>query len=253
MIYICQWQFDLRLNLLSVFLYYVQAAIDAIGRSTIPARAVEIANAVDTALAPPALAVPIVVTDAVNEAINISRNAVRNAIGRTLIIKSNALETIGISPNHRMKELIFEGPEAIIVEPQVYAKTITLNGKGVVDFGTVANNRGLDQGVGGLIDVNQNVTVRGDITGTGTRINLHKNTLTLNQGTTTLNGDVIIDTEFKGGAGGIGHIVADGAAANLNLAGANSVTINLTGTSSPLDIGKSYSFLCYHLIFDLYN
>ena len=95
---------------------------------------------------------------------------------------------------------------------------MTLSGTGAINFAG-----GLNQGKGGIINVNEDVTVSGNIAGTDTTIKLGKNVLTYSNGTATLNGNVRIETAIKAAEAGIGHIVVDGVGSTLNLAGATSL------------------------------
>ncbi|WP_316354659.1 autotransporter domain-containing protein [Candidatus Trichorickettsia mobilis] len=157
--------------------------------------------------------------------------------GKQLIIAKNGIETIGTSNVNRIQELIIDGPGSTAINPKVYTQNLILN-----DIGTTNFIGGVDQGTGGNIDVNENVTVQGNIDGVNTSINLTDKVLTYNKGTATLTGNVIVNTNLKVG-GGIGQIKVDatGGATELNLSQATSVTINLNGTSDLADTGQSYS------------
>jgi len=157
--------------------------------------------------------------------------------GKQLIIDQNVAETIGASNVNRIKELVIDGAEATVINPEVFAKKLTLGGAGSVSFVD-----GLHQGTGGIIDVNHNVTIHGDLSGINTNINLHDKELTYNKGTATLTGDIVINTTIKAGGAGIGQIIVDanGGPTILDIDGATKITINLNGTSSLADVGKSY-------------
>ena len=159
--------------------------------------------------------------------------------GRQLIIAKNAAETIGVSAVDRIKELIINGTETTTINPQTFAKKLTLSGNnGVASF-----VNGLDIGAGGAINVNQNVKLQGNIdnTGGGATIDLGHNTLTYNKGTATFAGAVVINTTINPGVG-IGNIVVDatGGATVLDLSTATGIAVNINGTSNLADIGQVY-------------
>ena len=112
--------------------------------------------------------------------------------GHQLVINRNAAETIGVSAVNRVKELIADGTATTTINPQTFAKVLSLGGNtGVVNF-----VNGLDMGSGSTVNVNQNATLQGDRTNTGggITINLGQNTLTYNQGTAAFIGAVVINT-----------------------------------------------------------
>lgn len=159
--------------------------------------------------------------------------------GHRLIIAQNAAETIGTAVN-RIRELIVDGGQNTEINPEVFAKNLTLETTGAANF---AN--GLDTGVGGTINVEANTTtLQGDITNTGggITVNLGQNTLTYNGGTASLVGAVTINTIINPGVG-IGNIIVDGAGTTLDLGAATGLIINLNGTSDLGDVGKSYKLL----------
>lgn len=159
--------------------------------------------------------------------------------GKNLIINNKAAETIGINPGNRIRELATRGGDNIVINPQVFSKQLILDGSGTVNFAG-----GVDLGNNGSITVNKNVTIEGNINTTGNNItiNLNDKNLTYKNGNATLTGAITLNTTISPGVG-IGHITVSGAASKLDLSGATAININLNGTSTVADIGKTYKLI----------